>query len=186
MSKLLKHGRVVLAATLCTALAACQTTTGPHSSVNRSYHDRAYCEERPLVCALIGAVIIGGVVAIASNGRSGSGGSSGGSPVGGPGAGGCTPMTCNASDIRLKSDVRLIEQLENGINLYAFRYTGDERVFVGVNATELQADPRFAHAVADLGGSFLGVDYQALGLELVNEAEMRRAGSAALARALDI
>lgn len=40
-----------------------------------------------------------------------------------------------------------------GINLYAFRYTGDERVFAGVNAAEIQADPRHAHAVHELGVS---------------------------------
>lgn len=175
MSKVLRYGRAVLAATLCTALAACQTTTGTQASLNGSTQDRAFCEERPLVCALIGAVVIGGVVAIASNNRSGGGGSSGGSPGGGG--------TVVESDIRLKDDVRFVEQLENGINLYAFRYAGDARVFVGVNAAEIQADPRHAHAVHDLGGDFLGVDYQALGLELVNEAEMRRAGSAARARA---
>ena len=174
MSKLLKYGRTIVAATLCTALAACQTT-GTQTGLNGSTQDRAFCEERPFVCALIGAVVIGGVVAIASNNRSGGGGSSGGSPGGGG--------TVVESDIRLKDDVRFVEQLENGINLYAFRYAGDARVFVGVNAAEIQADPRHAHAVHDLGGDFLGVDYQALGLELVNEAEMRRAGSAARARA---
>lgn len=175
MSKILKYGRAVLAATLCTALAACQTTTGTQAGLNGSTQDRAFCEERPFVCAMIGAVIIGGVVAIASNNRSGGGGSSGGS-TGGGGVG--------VSDIRLKDDVRFVEQLENGINLYAFRYAGDARVFVGVDAAEIQADPRHAHAIVDLEDNFLGVDYQALGLELVNEAEMRRAGSAALARAL--
>ncbi|MFC5386342.1 hypothetical protein ACFPLB_10225 [Aquamicrobium segne] len=172
MSKILRYGRAIFAATLCTALAACQTTTGTQANLNDSTRDRAFCEERPLVCALIGAVVIGGVVAIASNNRSKGSVSTGDDSAG------------NVSDIRLKTDVQFVEQLENGINLYAFRYTGDERVFVGVNAAEIQADPRHAHAVRNLGGDFLGVDYQALGLELVNEAEMRKAGSAALARAL--
>jgi len=133
-----------------------------------------------VVCALIGAVVIGGVVAIASN-SGGGGGASAGGGTGGTGGGG---NVGNASDIRLKSDVRFVEQLENGINLYAFRYTGDNRVFVGVNAAEIQADPRYAHAIINLGDDFLGVDYQALGLEMVNEAEMRAASDAAIARAL--
>ena len=86
------------------------------------------------------------------------------------------------SDMRLKTDVQFVRQLENGINLYAFRYTGDERVFVGVNAAEIRSDSRFAHAVVDLGNDFLGVDYQALGLEMVNEAEMRSASDRVVRR----
>ena len=166
MSTVLRYGRTIIAATFCAALVACETTTGTQVGLNGSMQDRDYCEERPLVCALIGAVVIGGVVAIASNGGGGGGGGAG------------------ESDIRLKADVRFVEQLENGINLYAFRYTGDERMFVGVNAAEIHADPRHRHAAVELEGNFLGVDYQALGLEVVNEAEMREAGRAALARAL--
>ena len=184
MSKVLRYGRAVLAATLCTALAACQTTTGTQASLNGSTQDRAFCEERPLVCALIGAVVIGGVVAIASNNRSGGSVSTGGGTGGTGGTDGTGGTGSNASDTRLKTDVQFVEQLENGINLYAFRYTGDERVFVGVNAAEIQADPRYAHAILDLGDDFLGVDYQALGLVMINEAEMRAASDAAIARAL--
>ncbi|RUT29992.1 hypothetical protein EMQ25_11690 [Arsenicitalea aurantiaca] len=190
MKKVLKHGRAMLAATLCTALAACQTTTGTQTAMNGSSGDRAFCEERPVVCALIGAVVIGGVVAIAANSsRGGGGGASTGGGTGGTGGTGgpplCTPPSCfTASDIRLKSDVRFVEQLENGINLYAFRYTGDARVFVGVNAAEIQADARYAHAIIDLGNDLLGVDYQALGLRMINETEMRAASDAAIARAL--
>src|SRR5690554_5086546 len=108
MSKVLKYGRAMLAATLCTALAACQTTTGTQAGLNGSTQDRSFCEERPLVCALIGAVVIGGVVAIASNNRSRGGGSSGGSTGG---------VEVGESDIRLKTDVQFVERLENGINL---------------------------------------------------------------------
>lgn len=175
MSITKSHGRVSLAATLCIALAACQSTTGTQTSLS-GIGNRAFCEERPVVCALIGAVVIGGVVAIASN--SGGGVSTGG------GTGGTGGNVGNASDTRLKTDVRFVEQLANGINLYAFRYTGDERVFVGVNAAEIQADPRYAHTIIDLGNNFLGVDYQALGLRMINEIEMRAASDAAIARAL--
>ena len=170
--------RAILTATLCTALAACQTAPGPHSSAQSGLTrggDSSFCQERPAVCALIGAVVIGGVIAIASNGSSGSGG--GTVPIGGGGNVG------NASDMRLKTDVRLVEQLENGINLYAYRYSGDARVFVGVDAAEIRNDARHAHAVIDLGDGLLGVDYRALGLEMINEAEMRAAGVSALARA---
>lgn len=180
MKRVLKHGRMVVAVTLCSALAACQTTTGTQSAMSGGDTDRSFCEERPVVCVLIGAVVIGGVVAIASNSGGGGGGASTGGGTGATGGG----NVGNASDIRLKTDVRFVEQLENGINLYAFRYTGDVRVFVGVNAAEIQADPRHTHAVLDLGNDFLGVDYQALGLEMVNEGEMRAASDAAIARAL--
>jgi hypothetical protein len=74
------------------------------------------------------------------------------------------------------------ERLENGINLYAFRYVGDDRVFVGVDAGEIAADPRFVHAVRVRDGGFLAVDYHQLGLKLANAAAMRSAGERALDR----
>ncbi|WP_127144610.1 hypothetical protein [Pelagibacterium montanilacus] len=171
MTTLFSHGRTILAATLCTALAACHTTSG--TAIHGDDRDHTFCEERPVVCATIGAVVVGGVIALASS-SGGSGASTGGETGGNIG---------DVSDARLKSDMRFVEQLENGINLYAFRYTGDDRVFVGVNAAEIQADPRYAHAVVELGNDFLGVNYQALGLEMINENEMHAASDAAIARA---
>ena len=173
MSKVIIHGRALVGAVLCAALSACQTTSGMQSSMSmervQQDDDRSYCVRRPVVCAVIGAVVVGGVVAIVSSGGDDDP-VSGGDSVG------------NVSDMLLKTDVHFVEQLENGINLYAFRYIGDDRMFVGVSATELQDDPRFETAVVDMGDGFLGVNYRALGLVVVNEGEMRAAGAAALAR----
>ncbi|MCI2393117.1 hypothetical protein [Aliiroseovarius sediminis] len=170
MTKYLKHRSALLATLLCTSLAACETTSQTHSTSSSSNGDRSYCDERPAVCALIGVVVVGGVIALASS-SGGGGGSAGGGNV------------SNASDSRVKTDVRFVEQLENGINLYAFRYTGDDRVFVGVNAEEIRDDPRYAYALLDMGNDILGVDYQALGLVMINEAEMRAASNEVILRA---
>jgi len=63
------------------------------------------------------------------------------------------------SDARLKTDIRRVGALDNGVGVYAYRYLGGETVHVGVLAQELaQVRP---DAVHDMGG-FLAVDYGAL------------------------
>ena len=89
-----------------------------------------------------------------------------------------------ASDQDLKTDITRVHTMENGLNLYAFRYKGDERGFVGVLAEELAADPRFASAVTQGEGGYLLVNYGKLGLPLMEGEQMAAAGQAALARAL--
>jgi len=117
-------------------------------SQDSSSEDESYCERRPVVCLLIGALIVGGAVALDSDGDSSNTASSGDSSGGNVG---------NASDPRLKTDMQFIETLQNGIKLYSFRYKGDKRYFVGVNAAEIHADPRHRHAIVDLGNGILGV-----------------------------
>jgi hypothetical protein len=177
MSKFVSHGRALVGAVLCVALGACQTTSGMRTSMSMEHlqqeDEGSFCSRRPIVCVVVGAVVVGGVVAVvASGGDSDDSVPDGGSVV--------------VSDMRLKEDVRLVEQLENGIKLYAYRYVGDDRIFVGVNATEIQADSRFAAAIRDTGKGYLAVDYRALGLQVVNEREMQAAGAGALARAPEI
>lgn len=164
--------RAVLATGLSLALAGCHTpnSNGPSQA---SHSMSEYCDERPEICFLIGAVVIGGVVAIVAN-NSGSSSHHPGLLNGGGG-------TVEVSDPRLKKDMRFVGRLENGINLYAFRYVGDDRVFVGVDAGEIAADPRFAHAVRVRDGGFLAVDYHQLGLKVANAPAMRSAGERALA-----
>jgi hypothetical protein len=84
------------------------------------------------------------------------------------------------SDARLKRDVKHIHTLENGIKLYAFRYFGDERGFVGVLAQDLLKDNRFAHAVATSSDGYYSVNYAALRLPLHNGHVMATSGSNAL------
>jgi len=65
--------------------------------------------------------------------RGGGGGGGHGGGGGGHGHGG------HHSDIRLKEDVVLLARLDNGIELYRFRYKGsDHAAYVGVMAQEVQ------------------------------------------------
>ena len=56
----------------------------------------------------------------------------GGGGFGGGGGGG------RRSDIRLKHDITLLGQLDNGIGFYRFSYNGSDKAYVGVMAQEVQ------------------------------------------------
>ena len=78
------------------------------------------------------------------------------------------------SDQRLKADITRVGQTSDGITLYAFRYHGDERRFVGVMAQDLLASERFRHAVHRGKHGFYVVDYAALGLRMMTIEEWQR------------
>jgi hypothetical protein len=68
------------------------------------------------------------------------------------------------SDIRLKTDIALLGRFDNGVGLYRFRYTGDDRVFVGVMAQEVRGV--VPDAVVRGADGFLRVNYSRLGLRM--------------------
>ncbi len=125
---------------------------------------RDYCDRNPAICILAGAVVIGGVVGIVAATE--------------PGSSHPQPIK-QLSDKRLKFDIRPVGMLDNGIKLYAFRYRGDDQVFVGPMAQDLLADPRFRHAVSVDAKSYYRVDMTALDLDVVNGAAMLAAGERA-------
>jgi hypothetical protein len=84
------------------------------------------------------------------------------------------------SDRRLKRDIEAVRQTPDGLNIYRYRYLGDERMFEGVIAQELLAQARFAHAVFSTREGLLLVDYGALGFEPADFENMRAAGFAAV------
>lgn len=60
------------------------------------------------------------------------------------------------SDARMKTDVQKVGKLDNGLNVYSYRYTFGGPVHIGVMAQEVEAvNP---HAVAEIGG-IKHVDY---------------------------
>lgn len=158
---------LALAASLATTGCAAffESVSGPSGPFSGPFGSTPFCAQRPEICILIGVGIVGGVIFILN-------------------AGGGGMMHYYVSDSDLKTDLRHVETLENGIQLYAFRYVGDERMFVGVLAEELQSDPRFAHAVTSGEHGYLHVDYGALGLQLAGGEIMLEAGQDAVARAL--
>jgi hypothetical protein len=69
-----------------------------------------------------------------------------------------------ASDIRLKQDIMHLGRLDNGINLYRYRYKWSDQVYVGVMAQEVaQIIPDAVERGAD---GYLRVDYARVGLSL--------------------
>ena len=66
------------------------------------------------------------------------------------------------SDVRLKHDVTMIGRLDNGIGFYRFIYNGDDKVYVGVMAQEVQAV--MPEAVMRGRDGYLRVFYEKLGL----------------------
>ena len=88
------------------------------------------------------------------------------------------------SDRRLKAHVRPVGETDGGLQLYMFRYIGDDREFCGVMAQDLLADPCYADAVGITEGGYCCVNYQKLGLERLVTPFMREVGAQALERAL--
>ena len=68
--------------------------------------------------------------------------------------------------MRLKQDIVALTRLDNGLELYRFRYKGnDTTVYVGVMAQEVEKlDPR---AVSRDSEGYLMVDYDRLGLDFM-------------------
>jgi hypothetical protein len=83
-----------------------------------------------------------------------------GTKFGGGGGCGCG----QASDIRLKRDIRQVGELDGGINLYRYRYLWSDTIYVGVMAQEVAVVK--PEAVLRGADGYLRVDYARLGLRL--------------------
>ncbi len=129
----------------------------------------SYCERQPFICALAGVIIVGGAIAlIRHNGGNDDNGISSSSS-----------SSSTSSDSRLKVDVKLVDKLDNGIKLYAFKYLGDNRTFVGVMAQEIAKMPKFSAAVSRDADGYYRVDYASLGFEVVEMDQMQAASKKA-------
>jgi len=84
-----------------------------------------------------------------------------GTPVAGPSTFGqvAGAFTAYNSDIRLKDDINLIGKSPSGINIYTFKYKGDDKKYQGVMAHQVP----HASIVNDEG--YLMVDYNKLDVE---------------------
>ena len=90
------------------------------------------------------------------------------------------------SDRRLKTDVKRAGKTADGLNLYSFRYIGEDRQFRGVMAQELLADERNCGAVELGSDGYYRVNYAGLGLAGLVSVEMRAAGERAARRAVSL
>jgi hypothetical protein len=87
-----------------------------------------------------------------------------------------------SSDRRLKTHVRHAGETAEGLNLYCFRYIGEDHEFRGLMAQELLADEGNRHAVKVGADGYYRVDYARLGLADLATEEMRAAGERAARR----
>jgi hypothetical protein len=87
------------------------------------------------------------------------------------------------SDRRLKTHVQRAGGTAEGLNLYSFRYIGEDHGFRGVMAQELLADERNRGAVEAGADGYFRVDYARLGLASLASDEMHAAGERAARRA---
>lgn len=81
------------------------------------------------------------------------------------------PMTIR-SDMRLKTDVVRVGQLENGLPLYRFRYLWSSDIYVGVLAQEVLPIVPYAVIVGEDG--FMRVNYDMLGSRLMTWEEWQK------------
>ena len=87
------------------------------------------------------------------------------------------------SDRRLKTHAKHDGKTAEGLNLYSFRYIGEDREFRGVMAQELLADERHRGAVELGADGYYRVHYARLGLAGLATDEMHAAGERAARRA---
>ena len=66
------------------------------------------------------------------------------------------------SDMRVKEDIRLVGRTFDGLNVYTFRYKGDDVTQMGVMAQEVQKI--HPDAVTPLADGYLSVDYSRIGI----------------------
>lgn len=88
------------------------------------------------------------------------------------------PMTNVRSDIRLKTDVVRVGQLDNGLSLYRFRYLWSSDIYVGVLAQEVLPIVPYAVIVGEDG--FMRVNYDMLGTRLMTWEEWQKISASAL------
>ena len=157
---------VIAISILSLCLSACtMNDSGAHFTGMSAGNDHpgGYCYEHTAVCVAAGVAAVGVTAIVISNNNDHH------APVN------------NASDIRLKRDIRPLMVTDNGLKIYTFRYAGDDRLFSGVLAQDLLKDPEFAGAVSTGADGYYRVDYTKLGLSLVNGRTMLEAGEKAAA-----
>ncbi len=69
------------------------------------------------------------------------------------------------SDVRLKHDIMKLARLENGLDLYRYRYRWSDQVYVGVMAQDVEKI--VPEAVVHTSDGYLRVDYGRLGMSLM-------------------
>lgn len=73
------------------------------------------------------------------------------------------PQRC--SSVTWKRNISLLKKLDNGLNLYRFRYHWSDTVYVGLMAEEVEV--LYPDAVVKGPEGYFGVIYESLGMQLM-------------------
>jgi Chaperone of endosialidase len=93
---------------------------------------------------------------------------------------GTGPAAGIASDRRVKTDIKDLGRLENGLKVYSFRFLWEDTVRVGVIAQDLLEKPETKKAVLTLANGLLGVDYAALNMRMATQQQWLQHGASAM------
>lgn len=67
----------------------------------------------------------------------------------------------------IKTKVKKLHKLENGLQLYSFQYISDTTRYVGLMADDLAGNEKYKWAVVNMGEGHYMINYEKLGLKLV-------------------
>lgn len=148
---------------------------GPYTAANNAYQAQL-AQQNAMMGGLagLGGSVVGGVLGgpigagIGSSLGGGIGGGSGwaaNNTFGGAGPGGTGglyvgPGAYTPSDRRLKQDIKKVGKLDDGTNVYSYKYKGGGLSQLGVMAQEVEK--KYPEAVADMPSGFKGVNYSEL------------------------
>lgn len=94
-----------------------------------------------------------------------------------PGSG---PESGVLADRRVTTNVQPVGALANGIKIYMFQFTWEDRIRVGPLAQDLEARSDLKHAVITMSNGLLGIDLASLNMRMATEAEWLAHGVEAL------
>lgn len=81
----------------------------------------------------------------------------------------CFNLSMEISDSRLKKDIKKLSKLNNDIQLYSFKYKGENNTtYVGAMAQDLLQDNRYKQAVKIMPNNYYGVNYDSIGLKMIS------------------
>lgn len=86
------------------------------------------------------------------------------------------------SDARLKRDTTLLAVLDDGMQIYSFKYMWSDAAYVGVMAQDLLKNPAWCGAVVTGANGYYRVNYHKLGLRMVTLDVWNEHGLAAVVR----
>ena len=148
------------AALICSVLISCGAAFGADSHAKLPA-DGLACET-PTACIIPGAEV-DDEATIKARAKTGTG-----------------PAAGLASDRRIKTDIKELGTLPNGIKIYSFKFIWEDKVRVGVIAQDLLDRPETKKAVLTLANGLYGVDYGALGLRMATEEQWLQHGASAM------